>query len=29
MEPLSVAIEVWLVVSAVVMWGVWGPWRDA
>ncbi len=29
MDLLTVAIQLWLVVSAVLMWGVWGPWRDA
>jgi hypothetical protein len=29
MDPLTVAIQLWLVVSAVLMWGLWGPWRDA
>jgi hypothetical protein len=29
MDPLTVFIQLWLVVSAVLMWGLWGPWRDA
>jgi hypothetical protein len=29
MDPLTVFIQLWLVVSAVLMWGLWGPWHDA
>jgi len=29
MDPLTVGIQLGLVVSAVLMWGLWGPWRDA
>jgi len=29
MDLLTVAIQLWLVLSAVLMWGLWGPWRDA
>jgi hypothetical protein len=28
MDPLTVAIQLWLVVGAVLMWGIWGPWND-
>jgi hypothetical protein len=28
MDLLTVGIQLWLVVSAVLMWGLWGPWRD-
>jgi hypothetical protein len=28
MDPLTIGIQLWLVLSAVLMWGLWGPWRD-
>jgi len=28
MDLLTVAIQLWLILSAVLMWGLWGPWRD-
>jgi len=29
MDLLTIGIQLWLVISAVVMWGLWGPWQDA
>jgi hypothetical protein len=29
MDPLTIGIQMWLVVGAVLMWTLWGPWRDA
>ena len=29
MDLLTIGIQLWLLISAVVMWGLWGPWRDA
>jgi hypothetical protein len=29
MDLLTVAIQVWLILGTVLMWGLWGPWRDA
>ena len=29
MDPLTIGIQLWLVLSAVLMWGLWGPWWDA
>ena len=29
MDLLTVVIQLWLVFSAVLMWGFWGPWQDA
>jgi len=28
MDLLTIGIQLWLVVGAVVMWGLWGPWND-
>jgi hypothetical protein len=27
MDPMTIGIQLWLVFSAVLMWGLWGPWR--
>jgi hypothetical protein len=27
MDLLTAAIQLWLILSAVLMWGLWGPWR--
>jgi len=29
MDLMTIGIQLWLVVSAVLMWGLWGPWQDA
>ena len=29
MDLLTIGIQLWLVVSAVLMWSLWGPWQDA
>ena len=29
MDLLTIAIQVWLILSAVLMWGLWGPWGDS
>jgi hypothetical protein len=29
MDLLTIGIQLWLLISAVVMWGLWGPWQDA
>jgi hypothetical protein len=28
MDLLTIGIQLWLLISAVVMWGLWGPWQD-
>jgi hypothetical protein len=28
MDLLTAAIQLWLILSAVLMWGLCGPWRD-
>jgi len=28
MDLLTIGIQLWLVFSAVLMWGLWGPWND-
>ena len=29
MDLLTIGIQLWLLISTVVMWGLWGPWQDA
>jgi hypothetical protein len=29
MDLLTIGIQLWLLISAVVMWALWGPWQDA
>ena len=29
MDLLTIVIQVWLILSAVLMWGLWGPWGDS
>jgi len=29
MDALTIGMQVWLVLSAGLMWALWGPWRDA
>ncbi len=29
MDLMTIGIQLWLVVGAVLMWGLWGPWQDA
>jgi hypothetical protein len=29
MDLLTIGIQLWLLISAVAMWGLWGPWQDA
>jgi hypothetical protein len=28
MDPLTIGIQLWLILSTVMVWGLWGPWRD-
>jgi hypothetical protein len=28
MDALTIGIQLWLILGTVVMWGLWGPWRD-
>jgi len=28
MDALTVAMQLWLILSAALMWGLWGPWND-
>ena len=29
MDLPTIAIQVWLILGASLMWAFWGPWRDA
>ena len=29
MDLMTIGIQLWLVGSAILMWGLWGPWQDA